>query len=77
MKQEQYIKWEQMDKYYLKGKVGDLSFTISKSIIYDKVIYELWNGSKRLYKTGNIEDAKRKAIQYYQEQSTSIGAEAK
>jgi hypothetical protein len=55
--------WQQVDKYHLKGKLGDLSFTISKSMIYDKVIYELWNGSKRLYKTENIEDAKRYATQ--------------
>ena len=57
------MKWQQVDKYHLKGKLGDLSFTISKSMIYDKVIYELWNGSKRLYKTENIEDAKRYATQ--------------
>jgi hypothetical protein len=71
------MKWEQVDKYYLKGKLGDLLFTISKSMIYDKVIYELWNGSKRLYKTENIEDAKREAIQYHKEQSTSPSSKAK
>jgi hypothetical protein len=70
------MKWAQGDKYYIKGKLGDLSFTISKSIIYDKVIYELWNGNKWLYKSENVEDAKRKAIQYHQEQSTSIGSKA-
>ena len=65
------MKWEQVNKYYLKGKMGDLTFYISKSMIYKKVIYELWNGNNWLYKTENIEDAKRKAIQYQQEQSTS------
>jgi hypothetical protein len=71
------MKWQQGDKYYIKGKLGDLSFTISKSMIYDKVIYELWNGNKWLYKSEKLEDAKAQAVQHYKEQSTSIGAEAK
>jgi len=57
------MKWEKGDKYYIKGKMGDLSFTISKSMIYDKVIYELWNGTKWLYKSNDVEDAKQYATQ--------------
>jgi hypothetical protein len=52
------MKWEKGDKYYIKSKIGDLSFTISKSMIYDKVIYELWNGSKWLYKNTDLEKVK-------------------
>jgi hypothetical protein len=32
-------------------------------MIYDKVIYELWIGSKWLYKSERIEDAKKYAAQ--------------
>ena len=71
------MKWEQVNKYYLKSKQDTVTFYISKSMIYDKVIYELWNNNKWLYKTENIEDAKAQAIQYYKEQSTSTSAEAK
>lgn len=71
------MKWEQVDKYHMKSKGGHLTYYISKSIIYEKVLYELWNGNKWLYKTENIEDAKREAIQHNKEQSTSIGTEAK
>lgn len=57
------MKWEKGDKYYIKSKLGDLSFTISKSMIYDKVIYELWNGSKWLYKSNDINEVKKYAEQ--------------
>lgn len=57
------MKWVQGDKYYIKSKIGDLSFTISKSIIYDKVIYELWNGNKWLYKSNDINEVKKYAEQ--------------
>jgi hypothetical protein len=36
-------------------------------MIYDKVIYELWIGSKWLYKSERIEDAKEYAERYYKE----------
>ena len=71
------MKWEQVNKYHLKSKQGDLTYYISKSIIYDKVIYELWNGNKWLYKSEKIENAKAQAIQHYTKQSTSSSAEAK
>ena len=71
------MKWEQVDKYHLKSKVGHLTYYISKSIIYEKVIYELWNGNKWLYKSENIENAKAQAIQHYKEQSTSPSGKAK
>ena len=71
------MKWEKVNQYYLKSKQDMTTYYISKSMIYEKVIYELWNGNKWLYKSENIEDAKAQAIQYHKEQSTSIGAEAK
>lgn len=61
------MKWLQIDKYHLKCKQGDLTYYISKSTIYDKVIYELWNGNNWLYKDNDLEKVKRYAERYYQE----------
>lgn len=71
------MKWEQVNKYYLKSIGTTVQYYISKSMIYDKVIYELWNGNKWLYKSEKIENAKAQAIQHYTHQSTSPSAEAK
>jgi len=71
------LKWQKGDNYYIKCNTPTATFYISKSIIYEKVIYELWEGSKWLYKSENIEDAKAQAIQYQQEQSTSPIPKAK
>jgi hypothetical protein len=71
------MKWEKVNKYYIKSVGTSVTFYISKSMIYGKDIYELWNNNKWLYKTENIEDAKAQAIQYYKKQSTSSSAEAK
>jgi hypothetical protein len=57
------MRWEQVDKYHLKSKCNTDIFYISKSMIYDNVIYELWIGSKWLYKSERIEDAKKYAAQ--------------
>ena len=71
------MKWEQISKYCLKSKQDIITYYISKSNIYEKVIYELWIGNKWLYKSENIDDVKNEALQYHQEQSTSPSAEAK
>ena len=71
------MKWENVNKYYIKSKQDTVTYYISKSMIYDKVIYELWEGNKWLYKSENIENAKAQAIQHHQKQSTSPSAEAK
>jgi hypothetical protein len=46
-------------------------------MICDKVIYELWNGNKWLYKSEKIEDAKAQAIQHNTQQPTSASSKAK
>ena len=71
------MKWQQVDQYHLKSVGNTVQFYISKSMIYDKVVYELWNGNKWLYKTEKIEDAKAQAIQHQQEQPTSPSSKAK
>lgn len=58
------MKWEQVNKYYMKSKQGDLTYYISKSNIYEKVIYELWNGNKWLYKDDTLEKVKAYAERY-------------
>ncbi len=56
------LKWERGDNYYIKSG----SYTISKAFIADKVIYELWIGSKWLFKDNTLEKVKeyaeRKAV---------------
>jgi hypothetical protein len=59
------MKWIQVDNYHIKCNTPTAIFYISKSMIYDKVIYELWNGNKWLYKSEKIEDAKEYAERYY------------
>ena len=71
------MKWQQVDKYHLKSVATSVQYYISKSMICDKVIYELWNGNKWLYKTEKIEDAKAQAIQHYKEQPASADGKAK
>lgn len=75
------MKWEQVNKYYMKSVVGDLSFSISKSKVYNNVIYELWklpyNKAEFIFRSENLEDVKREAVQYYKEQSTSPSSQAK
>ncbi len=51
------MKWIKGDNYYIKSG----SYTISKSFIADKVIYELWIGSKWLYKDNTLEKVKEYA----------------
>jgi hypothetical protein len=46
-------------------------------MICDKVIYELWNGNKWLYKTEKIEDAKAQAIQHNTQQLASASIQTK
>ena len=57
------MKWQQVDNYHLKSVATHSTFYISKSMICEKVIYELWNGNKWLYKSEKIEDAKKYAAQ--------------
>jgi hypothetical protein len=71
------LKWINVDKYHLKSVGGLAQYYISKSMICEKVIYELWDGSKWLYKSERVEDAKAQAIQHNKEQLASIDSKAK
>jgi hypothetical protein len=71
------MKWQQVDKYHLKSVATHSIFYISKSMICEKVIYELWNGNKWLYKSEKIEDAKAQALQHNKEQPASPSGKAK
>lgn len=74
------MKWDKKNDYYLEHLSNTVSFSISKSIVYGKSIYELWilpyNNAKLIFRSENLNDVKAKAIQYYQEQLTSSSDEA-
>jgi hypothetical protein len=55
------MKWEKVDKYHLKSKQGNTIYYISKSFLADKVLYELWEGNKWLYKNDTLEKVKEYA----------------
>jgi hypothetical protein len=71
------LKWQKVDKYHIKSVGNSAQYYISKSMICDKVIYELWNGNKWLYKSEKIEDAKAQAIQHNTQQLASASSKAK
>lgn len=59
------MKWIKGDNYYIKCNTPSATFYISKSMIYEKVIYELWEGSKWLYKDITLEKVKEYAEQHH------------
>lgn len=74
------MRWEKKTDYYIESLGKSVSFSISKSKVYDKVIYELWklpyNKAEFIFRSENLEDVKREAVQYYKEQSTSASSKA-
>lgn len=74
------MKWVKKDNYYMQSVGTDILFSISKSTVYEKVIYNLWqlpySNAKFIFRSENLEDVKDKAIQHYQEQSTSADSKA-
>ena len=74
------MKWLKKTEYYIESTGKDISFSISKSKVYDKVQYELWKlpytNAQCIFRSENIEDVKREAVQYYKEQSTCASSKA-
>ncbi len=58
-----------------------VGYSISKSTVYDKDIYELWelpyNSAKLVCKGESIKYVKAQAIQHHKRQSTSISNDTK
>lgn len=80
------MKWIKKDNYWLESESIKLNatqtvkYSITKSIVYDKSIYTLWelpyNNSTMLYQGESLNDAKAKAIQCYRKQLASISYKA-
>jgi hypothetical protein len=80
------VNWIQKDKYHLESLGNRISatqsvaYSISKSIVYGKEIYELWelpyNNAKHIYRGESLSDVKAQAIQHYKEQLASASAKA-
>lgn len=74
------MKWNKKNDYYLEYLGNTVSFSISKSTVYGKSIYELWrlpyNNATFIFRSESLNDVKAKAIQYYKKQSTSSHDEA-
>jgi hypothetical protein len=49
------ITWKQINKYYLATD----GYTISKSLVYDVWIYQLWQGNKFLGKSQDVKELKQ------------------
>ncbi len=49
------IIWKQINKYYLAAD----GYTISKSLVYDVWIYQLWQGNKFLGKSQDVKELKQ------------------
>jgi hypothetical protein len=58
-----------------------VGYSISKSTVYDKDIYELWelpyNSAKFIYRGESLKHVKAQAIQYHKRKSTSISNDTK
>ena len=74
------MQWNKKNEYYLEYIGRDLSFSITKSTVCGKVLYELWklpyNNAEFIYRSKDLNDVKAQAIQYHKEQFASAGAEA-
>ena len=74
------MRWVKKDDYYIESVGKDILFSISKSKVYEKVIYSLWrlphSKAEFIFRSENIEDVKHKAIQYYQEQLAGANSKA-
>lgn len=74
------MKWVKQDDYHMKSVGKDILFSISKSKVCEKVIYNLWKlpytNAEFIFRSENLEDVKAQAIQYYEEQSASANSKA-
>lgn len=73
------MKWNKKNDYYLEYLGEHCSFSICKTMVCEKVQYELWiipyNNARFIFRSENLNDVKAKAIQYYKKQSTSSNDE--
>lgn len=79
--------WTQKNDYYMESIGNRISatqsvgYSISKSTVYDKDIYELWelpyNSAKFVYRGESLKHVKAQAIQYHSAKLTSANREAK
>ncbi len=74
------MRWKKIDDHHMESVGTDILFSISKSTVCEKVIYNLWklpySRAEFIFRSESLEDVKDKAIQYYQEQSTSADSKA-
>jgi hypothetical protein len=68
------MKWEKKDDYHMES--SDKNFSITKAMIGEKAIYNLWKlpyyKSEFIFRSENLEDVKAKAVQFNKDQSTSV-----
>lgn len=74
------MKWVRQDNYHITSNGQDISFSIAKSIVCEKVIYSLWklplSKAEFIFRSESLDDVKDKAIQYYKEQLASSDSKA-
>ena len=80
------MQWEKKSEYHLESlghglsATQSVSYSISKSIVYGKKIYELWelpyNNAKLICRGESVSDVKAQAVQHYRRKFASINAEA-
>lgn len=76
------MRWKKIDNddNYIESVGTDILFSISKSIVCKKVIYNLWklpySKAEFIFRSESIEDVKDKAIQFNSEQSASADSKA-
>lgn len=67
------IIWKQINKYYLATD----DYTISKSLVYDVWIYQLWQGNKFLGKSQDVKELKQLHLDAIKNKPTVSASENK
>ena len=74
------MRWKKIDDHHMESVGTDILFSISKSKVCEKVIYNLWklpySKAEFIFRSESIEDVKDKAIQFNNEQSASVDSKA-
>ena len=67
------MRWKKIDDHHMESVGTDILFSISKSKVCEKVIYNLWklpySKAEFIFRSENIEDVKSKATNYQKELS--------
>ena len=67
------MRWKKIDDYHMESVNTDILFSISKSKVCEKVIYNLWklpySRAEFIFRSENIEDVKDKTANYQKELS--------